>query len=492
VKHVSISAIKAFAACPRKWYHRYILGLKSPQTVAQKAGIDLHEELERWFLGHILALSPLASQGTVLLPQPKSLPMAVETIIGSADLYPWLQGKESTTGLTLEGIPVVGIIDLAIDGREISDLPQSIAPGFNLAVPVAIVDHKSVATWNYILDAERLLTDPQVLLYSSWAREHYAVEGVGVRHVYYNRREIKALAVDAVCWPHHGEEALGKMRAYVREMKDVAVAATLEEVPPNKNHCLAYGGCPHRGTCTYILHRSGEMDLKQLLAARGLSEEKTLALVPPDEKPKEVTLADLPSVTPKVLESLTRANLHTPGDLVRCLAAGFALTDFAGVGKMRAELINKDLTPYRSEPEPKEPEPEPKEPEPEPKEPEPEPKEPEPEPEPESPGGPPPFNLFINSLPWLRPFTDAREIIDRVCRQIEKEGPLNSKGESSGRPLSYWDSLPFGEGKKRLAAGLICFRSELTGNVVLIGYDAAAEVASPILAGWAKEVTRGT
>src|SRR5262249_52640120 len=42
----SVSQIKLFQECPRKWYQQYVKGIREPQTEDQKLGVAIHEELE--------------------------------------------------------------------------------------------------------------------------------------------------------------------------------------------------------------------------------------------------------------------------------------------------------------------------------------------------------------------------------------------------------------------------------------------------------------
>src|SRR5215475_8269974 len=44
----SVSQIKLFQECPRKWYQQYVKGIREPQTEDQKLGVVIHEDLENF------------------------------------------------------------------------------------------------------------------------------------------------------------------------------------------------------------------------------------------------------------------------------------------------------------------------------------------------------------------------------------------------------------------------------------------------------------
>lgn len=115
-----------------------------------------------------------------------------------------------------------------------------------------IIDWKTMSSWNYALDSEKLSRDDQVLIYGKTQKETREVI-----HVQINHRES---AIKFVAAPFNRDKAImveGNINAMAIEMSAMR-KQEIGHIKKNRNHCSAYGGCPNLPFC------NGKETLEQL------------------------------------------------------------------------------------------------------------------------------------------------------------------------------------------------------------------------------------
>lgn len=233
-RHLSVSQLRSYRQCPRSWAWRYIAGHKTPPSEGQAFGSHLHAIAEAWLRG---ATPPPASPAGELV---------TKAITAGLLPAPPQAHVEHATEVELPGVglPVTAVIDcLTADG------PSPL-----------VIDHKTVKSRRYALDADGLRSDPQALLYAyavlrvcveaqmvtgRWVYYCSSVSAAGARRplgVWGVEVELSRAAVLA------GVEAmLPDFRALVDLYRDQPAPLDL---PARPSACQAYGGCAYRALCT--------------------------------------------------------------------------------------------------------------------------------------------------------------------------------------------------------------------------------------------------
>lgn len=236
---VSATQDEMFSSCPRKWWFRYVLGLKPRKQPDQAFGSVLHGVLERWHRGE--------------------------------DPYPagWEYDEEARWLLSdVEQNLVRHLVDRAIEEgviergedvevevfreRQISDEVKLIGY-LDVVRPGAVIDHKSTRALKWAKTPQELRTNKQILDYAFllgdspievghnvFVRDPRdpAVKAVRARvsasDIKSNQKRLELLAFN-----------LGALRA------SQGPSADWRQVPgpKSKRVCAAFGGCPYRGIC---------------------------------------------------------------------------------------------------------------------------------------------------------------------------------------------------------------------------------------------------
>jgi len=225
MKHVSATQIKLFTSCPRAWFCRYKLGIKTPKTPAQDLGSNVHEVLEIYLLtGQITdvpILRPFVEAAIPHLPTPPIHPSLVERR-AFLDTFPG-------------GPKWMLVIDLLID-----------------TTPPTIHDHKTTSDFRYALTPAEIQEDTQCVSYTKWLQlQQDEPTDVRARLLYLNTRNKTKIAfpVDAILTPAQVTKIWARDLLVVREMVAANDLQAPEQLPANTRSCGNYGGCPYRTNC---------------------------------------------------------------------------------------------------------------------------------------------------------------------------------------------------------------------------------------------------
>ena len=244
---LSVSALERFdprsGGCPRKWWYRYVAGLKEPDSASKSSGTALHAEIAAYLRTGVPALSSLAMSGLHLIPEPGP-DLLVEQSIGGV----------AAPILTANRIPLVGFIDCAHDrgtnkgGEDVADTRD--APG-----TVEVIDWKwkrDGSRAEYYIHPLELVKSIQMSGYGEFVRRAFPhVTHVRLSHCYFpatrgRPRKVTRLHVVDDCarsWEY--------VEGLARSLRHVAAETSADRVDANTNACGAYGGCPYRGNpCT--------------------------------------------------------------------------------------------------------------------------------------------------------------------------------------------------------------------------------------------------
>ena len=225
MKHVSATQVRLFTSCPRAWFCRYKLGIKTPKTPAQDLGSNVHEVLEIYLLtGQITdvpILRPFVEAAIPHLPTPPIHPSLVERR-AFLDTFPG-------------GPKWMLVIDLLID-----------------TTPPTIHDHKTTSDFRYALTPAEIQEDTQCVSYTKWLQlQQDEPTDVRARLLYLNTRNKTKIAfpVDAILTPAQVTKIWARDLLVVRAMVAANDLQAPEQLPANTRSCGNYGGCPYRTNC---------------------------------------------------------------------------------------------------------------------------------------------------------------------------------------------------------------------------------------------------
>ena len=258
---LSASQVQTYVDCPRKWAWRYVEGVEDTPSPAAELGKSVHAELEKYLSGGEIDFTTeagyIAAAGLEHLPKP------------------------GAPGLLIEQ-------EFHFEGP----LGHSYLGYKDLEQPGAVIDHKTTSDLKWQKTSEDLKKDIQATLYAvDYFRKYPEEIDVELRWVYYQTRNTRKSAVTRlrVYQPEIWQRFLEIEQ--IAEQMELASTKRALELPPNTNHCSAYGGCPHQGRCNlspFDKMRS-YMEQNKLLAA--LQAKKNGA--PPGDPHTEVMLSQV-------------------------------------------------------------------------------------------------------------------------------------------------------------------------------------------------------
>lgn len=219
LQFVSPSSIRTFSdpkfGCQRRWWFRYVLRIPDPPTELQALGDHYHREIKRYVeTGDVGQLSP------VTLPARDYLPPGFENVPG------WVGTEIPIDGeLTLDGIPVVGSIDILQRGEQ-----------------------PMVLDWKF---TNRNLKKIEVDLMEGVQMPAYGMavgtDVVVLRHVYISMREPgKHHPVTQVVTRQELQRRWADVVPVTALMRDVARVTDPVTIQPNYAACKR---CPYTGRC---------------------------------------------------------------------------------------------------------------------------------------------------------------------------------------------------------------------------------------------------
>lgn len=276
---ISPTRIRSYRRCPRRWWFECVAGHESPDTEATIRGTLVHSALETYLLTGNLPqeIDPevwgVLAAGLEHLPQPP-LPRR------------WV---EVQIALELEGVTVRGQLDLAY--------PDPSRRWVN------VVDHKSsTGNEDYVKSEHQLATDPQAVIYGSWASANAESLGLGPSGLpvrfsldyYWTKGQRGHRRVTALLSPGVLQEELGYLGLTARNMLTSAEAIRAADVEGNPAACGDFGGCSHLPLCRQgrIIPQGVQAmssTIEQLRAARAARKAKLADAPPPEEDAKPTT-----------------------------------------------------------------------------------------------------------------------------------------------------------------------------------------------------------
>jgi hypothetical protein len=234
---VSASQVDTFLKCERAWYEGSILGNRAPQTPSQTKGVEVHASLEHYGKTGEVLPGPHIEIVQVALPH---IPYPAND--------PYWKTLPDGCGLMLE--------------QEIDMLTYAGGPSWKgymdrvLALPTKgeVWDYKTTSDFRYAKTPEELKHSPQMVSYAKWLADHSDYEEIWVKHLNLRMRG-KAMAklVEAQITRAEIEEEWKKVLQIVARMAKWAELGpqTSDVLPPNTDHCSAYGGCFYKPKCGF-------------------------------------------------------------------------------------------------------------------------------------------------------------------------------------------------------------------------------------------------
>ncbi|HXB28081.1 MAG TPA: PD-(D/E)XK nuclease family protein [Gemmatimonadaceae bacterium] len=223
---LSASQIQTFTECQRKWAWRVLDGVEEPPNKAAELGGQVHAELEKYLRGESIdfttELGYIAASGLQHLPAPGTPGLLIEQEFH-------FEGPSGHTYLGYKDLEEPGIV----------------------------TDHKTTSDLRWQKTEDELRLDIQATLYAvDYFRKHPEEPHVGLRWVYYQTKNTRKSAVthirvsQAEVWQRFlAIEQIAEQMDAATQPKENGEPVRALDLPPNINHCSAYGGCPHQGRC---------------------------------------------------------------------------------------------------------------------------------------------------------------------------------------------------------------------------------------------------
>lgn len=242
LRHFSVSQIKEFRRCPRRWAADKLLGYDRKGSDATTKGKSLHKLIERYYLGgdipEIPAFEAAITEGDVPAPRPGLL---VERPLGEL------------TELKVGDVRLHGFSDLIIppspDGESCPE----------------VWDWKNVSTFNYCVDPGE---DLQMLVYGLAVLERWAEwSEVAVNLLYLSTRSRsyrhnRVVVTRERCEHEWNSVVVPTVKAMV-ELVELR-PTKFKDAPPNYSNdyaaCKAYGGCQFRSQCISLSARLDQFE----------------------------------------------------------------------------------------------------------------------------------------------------------------------------------------------------------------------------------------
>jgi hypothetical protein len=250
---LSIADPEQYGGCLRRWFYKYVLGRKEPQTAAQEKGERMHDEIETYLLTGEKVLGTLAMSGARFIPEPAGRSLDVEFSMVKTMRDPD-SGIDIITHspLTAAGIPVVGYGDLLERGSPDYLDEEGERRSYPAGVVCEATDWKSTSNLDFAKPGPSLKQTVQMVSYGEWAARTNLtpVDWLRLSHVYFRTTGKPAAIKRSVLVPRH--EIAQRWEA-VERVACSAIEAAKETDPrnvaANPSACSAWKGCPHREVC---------------------------------------------------------------------------------------------------------------------------------------------------------------------------------------------------------------------------------------------------
>lgn len=245
INYVSASSINTYdpdqeGGCPRRYFFKYVLGFKEPFTLANRIGVDTHDQIEQYIKTGKNVLGHLALQARHFIPVGNTLAIAEAAI----------QPGE----LDISGVPAKGYIDLLDpfdqNGKQYIDSIGEFSKDPDRTVEIH--DWKTtsnIKSWSK--SGAQLLKTNQMPLYATWAARKYDASHVRLSHVYMQTKGRAEPRKSTILITREKTEKLfTRLEGKVSVMKDIAKEVDVNLIPKNTNSCFSFGKeCPHYKRC---------------------------------------------------------------------------------------------------------------------------------------------------------------------------------------------------------------------------------------------------
>lgn len=288
----SASQIETFEACARKGALKYVAHLPAAQNASAALGTEIDDTQLQPFLRDGRALDFSRPSGEIAQSIVQYLPPAGscgEGGIGEVQKHfeipspTWIDGKHC-------GLGFQGFTDLWMPNGGLL-LPDSVPPTVDGVTPPAVVDFKSTKNFKWAKTADDLRTDVQAQSYAFWAMYTTRKPVIDLVWLYMRtegarqskRVHLRVHAADVAQQFVDIDERARRVHALKMSITDAM------SVPPNPEHCDAYGGCPYREKCNL-----GPGEIADAAAAKAAKARKK----------KEGTTMNAPTATMGLLARL--------------------------------------------------------------------------------------------------------------------------------------------------------------------------------------------
>jgi hypothetical protein len=236
---VTLADAGSYGGCLRRWWFRYVAGKPEPESAAQRAGTELHAEIEHYLRSGQRALGRLALTGFSFIPPPGD-DLDVE--------HPLATSLETAT-LRPAGVPMIGYVD-CINPRGVNYGASDVDATRDPPGTVEALDWKTTGQEvGRLKSASEIADTIQMAAYGAALVARGAAH-VRLSHVYFFTRGSKpAKKISALRPAEKVMERWGYVEGVVRGLKGAAKALDASDVSGNLASCDAYGGCPHRSYC---------------------------------------------------------------------------------------------------------------------------------------------------------------------------------------------------------------------------------------------------
>ena len=245
--YISVSQYSAAKGCNMKWYLKNVAYVKYAQSAGKELGVNWHSLIEDFIAGkdvdnHFIK-TPLFKTIFEKNPWFPEFLMQLKAVL-----------VEHSIDYTLPGGSIfIGDVDIiARNTKVIIDKNGKVIEVKYLQGHTTIIDWKTMSSWNYALDSEKLSRDDQVLIYGNTEKETKEVIHVQINH---REREIKFVVA-----PFKKDLAIlveANINAMSIEMQAMR-KQDIKFIKKNRNHCPSFGGCPNLPYC------NGKETLEQL------------------------------------------------------------------------------------------------------------------------------------------------------------------------------------------------------------------------------------
>jgi RecB family exonuclease len=257
---VSPSQVDQFRKCPRTWYNGYVLQDRAPTPPFMARGTAIHSALEHYLkTGEVLVEVEVKDAPGIKWPTMEFVQAAIPHIpkpLKDPFWDEWRSGeKAGAAGLMLEQEGEMATWPDPGDGSgagptwvQYIDLVEAF-PDW-----AQITDYKTTSDFRYCKTPAELAEHVQMTSNAKWLFSISDYKTIKLRHLNLltakNRRP-KANPVFTEVSRDQVEEAWAKTLVTIREMCAWAKLApeTADPLPPNTDHCGAYGGCYYRAKC---------------------------------------------------------------------------------------------------------------------------------------------------------------------------------------------------------------------------------------------------